>query len=225
MSLYENQMELGDTGMLQFLDYWWSKRNPDLHTQLPGKIVSIDYASNSATIQPLITTYINAETTIPFPQCIEVPINLISSGKGGAKITIPLKAGTTGLIKFSERDVTNWISGTGTEIVDPKIKDNLSMGAKLYPVSFEAGLFTKASAIEWDSANIVIDNPGAKVLINGATVTDGGDDFVTSEGISLKNFKAEYDSFIEMYNAHTHSGVISGGGTSGVPVIPIESEE
>jgi len=162
MSIENNQRDLASVSPQQFLDYWWSKRNIDLHTQIPAKVVEVDYIKNSVKVQPLIKTFINNSQALAMEQ-IDVPMSLLSTGVGGASITLPVKAGCVGLLKFSERDTTNWINGVGNEVVEPLIKDNLSMGVKVYPVSFEVGLFTPASAIEWDSENIVI--------VNGASVT------------------------------------------------------
>ena len=147
MSVYDTQRDIANTGISQALDYWWSKRNINLHTQLPAKVVKVDYIKNSVTVQPLISTYINNSQTISFPE-IDVPMSLMSTGKGGAKITLPVKAGAIGLLQFSERDPTNWLLGVGDEEVKPLAKENLSMGASLYPISFEVGLFTETSAIE-----------------------------------------------------------------------------
>lgn len=194
----------------------------DLHTQIPAKVISVDYVKNSVTVQPLIKTYINKDQAIAFPQCIDVPAKLISNGKGGAKITIPFTVGRVGILKFSERDLTNWINGVGNEIVLPNIKDNLSMGVTLYPMSFEMGLFTPASAIDWDSENIVIqhgDNfiklpltKGQPILINDAQVTSTGN-IITKNGTDLDQLKADFD-------AHLHSGVQSGSSSTGGIVIP-----
>ena len=212
MSIYDTQRDISEGGIQSVLDYWWSKRNIDLHTQIPAKVVEVNYTKNAVTVQPLIKTYINADQTMAFPQCIDVPMALLSSGRGAAKITIPVKVGAIGLLKFSERDIANWIQSVGNEIVLPEIKDNLSMGAKMYPVSFEVGLFTPASAIDWDSENIVIDNPTGNVLVNGCIITPEGN-VITKNGTDLDQLKADFD-------AHVHGGVTSGGASTSTPTIP-----
>jgi hypothetical protein len=209
------QRELASGGLQQFMDHWWSKRNIDLHTMIPAKVLEVNYVKNSVTVQPLIKTYVNHDIAIPFPQCIDVPVSLISNGLGGAKITIPIKSGAVGLLKFSERDTTNWVNSIGTGIVDPDIKENLSMGSKLYPISFEVGLFTPSSAIEWDSENIVIQHgdhsiklpllPSDPILINGVSITASGN-VVTSAGTDLDQLKADFDTLNTDFGLHVHTG-------------------
>lgn len=157
MNIYSTQQDLAEDGLQEVLDYWFSKRNVDLHTQIPARVVQVNYKENSVKVQPLIRTAINKDQALDYPQ-ISVPMSLLSTGKGRAKITLPVKVGCVGLLKFSERDTTNWINSDGNEVVNPEVLDNLSLGVKMYPISFEVGLFTKSSAIEWDSENLVVAN-------------------------------------------------------------------
>ena len=221
MNIYDTQRDIAQQGLLDVLDYWWSKRNLDLHTQIPAKVVKVDNKKNTVTVQPLISTYINSSQTISFPEC-EVPVGLVATSKGEARITLPssLYVGSVGLLYFSERDPTNWLIGVGNEEVKPLTKENLSMGANLYPIKFEVGLFTEASAIEWDSENIVIGlgkslilvKPDGNVVINGCTITPLGN-VVTKAGTDLDQLKSDFDS-------HVHGGVQSGGSSTNTPTIP-----
>jgi hypothetical protein len=218
MSVYKSEIDLSQMGMQNMMDYWFSKRSIDIHTQLPAVVTKVDYIKNSVTVLPLITTFVNSEKALPFKECEGVPVKLLSNGvTGGAKMTIPCVVGSVGLLQFSERDVSNWLQSVGNEVVDPNIKDVLSMGVTLYPVSFEMGLFTPSSAIEWDSENIVIQH-GTNVIklpktgnitINGAAITPSGN-VITKNGTDLDAFKLEFD-------LHVHGGIQTGSGFSALP--------
>lgn len=218
MSMYAIQRTLSEGGIQSAMDYWWSKRNIDLHTQIPAVVTKVDYIKNCVTVLPVISTWLDNEKVLDFMECIDVPMSLLSNGvAGGAKITIPCIIGSVGLLKFSERDVSNWLQSQGNIVVHPEIKDNLSMGISMYPVSFEMGLFTPSSAIEWDSENIVIQH-GTNVIklpktgnitVNGAVITPDGN-VITKNGTDLDAFKAEFD-------LHVHGGIQTGSGFSALP--------
>ena len=85
----------------------------DLHTSLPGIIVSFNPATQQASIQPAIKRVFIARgaeeqilTPSPLPVLINVPI--IFPRGGGFSLTFPVKQGDECLIMFCERSIDNW---------------------------------------------------------------------------------------------------------------------
>jgi len=208
--LKQRMQASSDNGLKQYIESWFSLKSMNIHTQIPAKVISIDYASNSVNVQPLIKTYVTPTQAIPYPQVINVPYKLmVSGGNSGAKITIPVEVDDVGILQFSERDITSWLVGSGNTIEDPVLKDNLSTGATLYAMSFEVGLFNKTTAVDWDPDFIIIQfgaqhikiprDQGGNIIINGAQVTPTGN-VITAIGTDLDAFKAEYDLHFHKIN-------------------------
>lgn len=201
----------------------------DVHTILPAKISSVDYGSGKASVLPLVKTQIGINKSLAYPELIAVPLVIMSGGKG--RITFPVKAGDTVLVLFSERDPTNVLAGTGTDVVDPVQKNYLG----LFPIGILPCISVAGNAkpisnedvvIENDKGKITLKPDGTNVIENGAskivqeasgnvkvndlTVTPDGN-IITASGVNLNQF---YQQFL----THIHSGVESGGSNSGPPV-------
>lgn len=67
--------------------------------------------------------------------------------------------------------------------------------------------------VECPNGNVTIHAPNGTVAVNAQAIHVGAD------GATLH--KLVHDAFVALFNGHTHSGVVSGGGTSGVPVQPM----
>jgi len=93
----------------------------DLHTVIPGKVVSFNAAKQTAEIQPLIKrVFVNkekgggeTERVVSIPKLINVPVMFPRSG--GWSITFPVKAGDECLVHFSERSIDAWHKNGGEQ--------------------------------------------------------------------------------------------------------------
>lgn len=93
------------------------KQLMDVHTSMPGTIISYDYASNMAVIQPsLKRKFKQSSSSINLPPISNVPVCFPSVGK--AHIRFPLNSGDEGEIVFQERSIDKWLSLGGT--IDPE---------------------------------------------------------------------------------------------------------
>lgn len=118
-----------------------------IHTAMPGEIISYDYSTQKASIQPLLNrnwssgsstappNSINSFST-PFPVLENVPV--IFPRAGGASLTFPVVEGDTCLLLFMERSIDQWLT-TGGQVtpLDPR-KYDLSDGVAimgLFPFS------------------------------------------------------------------------------------------
>ncbi len=201
----------------------------DVHTILPAKITSVDYGAGRASVLPLVKTQIGINKTLPYPELSNVPLVIMSGGKG--RITFPVQSGDTVLVLFSERDPTNVLAGTGTEAVSPVQTNYLG----LFPIGIIPCISVAGNAkaisnqdvlLENDKSKVTLKPDGTLILENGAskviqqpdgniklnnlTITPDGN-IITAQGVDLNKFFQEYVS-------HVHSNVQSGNSNSGPPV-------
>src|SRR5210317_1302524 len=93
----------------------------EVHTTMPGKIVSFDPITQSARVQPLIKrVYVTKEidgtetpVEVDIPQLINVPVIFLRGG--GWCITFPVKSEDECIIHFSERSIDSWRKNGGNQ--------------------------------------------------------------------------------------------------------------
>ncbi len=115
----------------------------DVHTALPGRVESYDSSRQVADVKPMLRRVIRRENMdrvaeeLPVIPCVPV----VWSRGGGAFVSLPLAAGDSGLLVFSEYTLDRWRS-TGDD-VDPgdERRHDLS-GAVFVP-----GLFPSSETI------------------------------------------------------------------------------
>lgn len=85
----------------------------NVHTAVPGKIVSFDAALQTASVQPLVKRVFkenDGETEtlvdVDLPVCINVPVHF--PGGGGYHLTFPIAPGDECILIFAERAIDVW---------------------------------------------------------------------------------------------------------------------
>lgn len=127
----------------------------DLHTALPGQIVSYNSANQSCVVQPCIKKKYEDGTVVNIPQITNVPVVFPRAGK--AFISLPLKAGDYVLIIFSERSMDLFSNLGG--VVDPKdprkhhVTDAIAIPG-VYPFNAPADVSSSALRIQNDQSRI-----------------------------------------------------------------------
>jgi hypothetical protein len=96
----------------------------NVHTSLPGAIVSYDYTLQKASIQPLLNKSWADGTFTPMPILENVPV--IFPRAGGASLTFPVDVGDTCLLVFIERSIDLWLTVGGQVTPDDNRKFNIS---------------------------------------------------------------------------------------------------
>ncbi len=96
----------------------------DVHTALPGQIVSYDYTTQKAVIQPCLKKSYLDGTTQEMPILNNVPV--IFPKAGGASLTFPVVPGDTCLLLFIERSTDLWKSVGGVVAPNDPRKFDLS---------------------------------------------------------------------------------------------------
>lgn len=157
----------------------------DLHTGLPGKILSFDPATQSASVQPLIKRVFidpddeTGEVAHEIPPVDHVPI--VYPGGGGWSLTWPLVAGDTVYMAFAERSLAGWLASDGSAPVDPRearrhaLSDAVALATLRPRGRALAGLAFPGMRLGKDdgSAEVAFGDDGS-VTVTGAVLKLGG---------------------------------------------------
>lgn len=179
---------------------WMNDKTDNLHTALPGKIVTFASGTNRASVQPVGNYKAKDERRIPYPVIYNVPVIFPTGAGGTAGITFPINPGDGCLLIFAEDNLEDFLSGGDS---DDTRKHSLN-DAICIPGLYSGGSTANAG----NNSAVVIYNGGCRLTVNanGIEVTGGGIKVagdVVAGGISLDH--------------HTHGGVQSGGSSTGGP--------
>ncbi len=190
-----------------------------MHTALPGRVVSYDAGSGRASVAPKGAYKTEDGRSLDFPVIHQVPVCFPTGCGGAVGVTFPVKPGDGGILIFSEQQMDDFLSGGDSD--DPR-------RFALSDAMFVPGLYASADAgalghpdelcLSYNGYTAVLGAAGFKVTVGGSLISltpsgfsgniegtefsvGGGD--LTVAGISLVH--------------HTHGGVETGGGSTGQP--------
>lgn len=180
------------------------KKIAEMHTCVPGKIISFDPASGLATVLPTMQFKKPNREKIDYPQIAGVPVVIPQSSGQDAVIAYPVKEGDGCLIIFSEQSIDYWMYGQQT---DTDLKFDLTnaicipglfptLNPELKNACTEDSLIIKKGPAYIKLKDGELEIMGNVLLAGNLTVT--GD--VTASGKSLKS--------------HTHTDSRSGTTTA-----------
>jgi len=191
----------------------------DVHTCLPGKIISFD--GRTAVVQPALSKALSSGETLAAPRIFSVPVHFPCGSGGRAVISVPLAPGDDVTLHFSERALENWLSGTDGEPGDPRMFDLTDAFATPVCRPGVQEVDTENLVIRFDRASITIAPDGTITVATGGAATvsapagltinadvtlngrlDATGD-VVAEGVSLVN--------------HLTTNVVAGTSLSGKP--------
>ena len=87
----------------------------DIHTVLPGEIVSFDAGKCEATVKPTAKYWKPNKTKLDFPDLFEVPVFFPQGIAQGATIVYPVRPGDECMIFFTEQALDQWRTGAETD--------------------------------------------------------------------------------------------------------------
>jgi hypothetical protein len=209
---------------LEFLNTLINNRLADLNTCIPAKIISYDFKTKKAVVQPAINLEYNDGEVIEMPKISNVPVMHPSTSK--ASIIFPISIGDNVTLIFSQKSLENWLKdGEISTTDDPRqfdltdaiamigispfseevvaeSKDDLVISCNDSKITMKPSSLVKikATTLEIESTNVNVsgkltaNNIEATSQIKSATASIGGKDFAT----------------------HTHGGVMSGASMTGV---------
>jgi len=185
----------------------------DIHTCLPGKIVSFDTDTQIAEIQPLIKRKFIDDDTRDLPVCINCPVMFPRAG--GFVITFPVTVGDECLIAFSERALDTWMQSGGTQPPLDTRTHSLSDAVAilgLYSQPNKLGAFHSTGIeIKNDAGTTYFRLDDSGITIKGNVDIDGNLD-ITGDSTASDHISGSISG-----NSHVHGGVQSGGSNTAGP--------
>lgn len=154
-------------GLVQLFNQYMKIASRDFHTQLPAKVLEVDYEKGFVTVQPLIRTMIEVGSgeEVELLPVDEVPIMYISSKRGKARLTTPVTVGDVGILYFAERDTGIYRNSDGTKIVNSGEYAGQGFDGSLTPIGFFPEIFTASSNRSIPSDATVLEDGDASVSL------------------------------------------------------------
>lgn len=221
-----------NTTLMESLERLVESKLNNVFTTLPAKVTQVDYTKNQVTIKPLLKTKRQNDEQAVFPEIPNVPIFVLSSGRGSARITLPVAVGDTVLVLFASRSLGEFLKSTADSPSDTSSR--IPLGP--YPIAALPCIFTEATAKEIDSTNVIIENESSKVTISPSgditidapsTCTINSVQTTINSNLSVNgNVDITGDvevtggltnNSVDVGSTHIHTGVVPGGGLSGIP--------
>ena len=154
----------------------------DVHTALPGEIISFDTKEGLATVKPIGKFSTADGKVFEYPIITEVPVVFPFCEKSRIGMAFPVDAGDSCLIIVSENELDEWRNGSEAEGF---LRFDLT-NAVAIPGLLSKGNDIVAKAVKDRAVIIAAPNTEVKVSENGVDVTKGSVTFGISEsGIAI----------------------------------------
>jgi hypothetical protein len=198
--------------LLELLDAALDARLVDVHTALPGRIVSYDAEHQTADVQPMLRRALQDQDgekvleALPILPCVPV----VFPRGGGCFVSFPMAAGDGGLLVFSERAIDRWRS-TGENADPGDLRMHGLSGAAFFP-----GLYPRADALaDADATEMRLGRDGGpQIAVTGAGIEIGAG---ATEHIALGDVLQTFlDAFLTGFLAHAHPS----NGSPPSPLVP-----
>ena len=174
---------------------WMNSRVSNIHTAMPGRIVSYNPSTNRASVQPNGNYKSEDGRNIRYPIIHNVPIQFPMGQGGTAGITFPINAGDGCLLVFSETQNDDFLGGNKGDSPDVRrhsLNDAIAIPG-VYAGAAPSNVAHAGDVCLFQGGSMVRLNGGEfSGSVGGTTFTFGGGDLVVN-GLSLVN--------------HTHTGV------------------
>lgn len=155
----------------------------EIHTALPGEIISFDAESGMAVVQP-VGDYVTSDgTQLAYPSIIEVPVMFSYCQSVGVGMVFPVGKGDSCLIVISEVELDKWRSGAESEA---SLRFDLTSAIALPGLLRDSNdLIAKAVqknavVLGTSETEVVISDDAVTVDVRGSTLT------VSDSGIAIK---------------------------------------
>lgn len=176
------------------INYVISQRLAGINTGIPGTITKYD-GKGLAEVQIDIKQLFEDGEQVAIPPLQNVPVEQYRSNGGNSYVSLPIKKGDTGWIKFSQRTIDNWIPKGG-------IQDMTSL--RMFDLSdavFFPGLYPSENAVPEDNESVVLRHEGTKNTLSAEgheMVTETGGRLALTDKIAIGNTAGE---LLDLFNA------------------------
>jgi len=210
-------------------------------TALPGVVTAVDLSKQTVSVQPSIQGNISApdgsSQSVNLPLLVDVPI--VWPRAGGFALTFPIAAGDEVLVVFASRCIDTWWQSGGVGVQAEVRMHDLSDGfAVLAPTSQPrklSGVSSTNVQLRDDAGTTYVEiAPGGKIKLLGATSIDLNAPTINMKATNINiegtttqtgsmNMTGQVTQTGGMsiggvtFGSHKHTGVQTGGGTSGGP--------
>ena len=204
----------------QLLDSAILSKIADIHTAFPARILTYDFRTQRASVEPVLNKRLLDNRIEKLPVISNVPVVFMRSG--GASITMPVRRGDNCLIICTERSLDEWLERGGTQIPQDRRKH------AIFDATAIMGLnpFSTPSLAE-NNDDVLITYAGSKVRIkpNGDVQIQAPNILLDGNARVTGNLKVDNNLDVDgttigngiNLNTHTHGGVQTGAGSTGVP--------
>lgn len=185
----------------------------DIHTAIPGEIMSFNSSTGLATIQPKGKYQTADGTMLEYPTITDVPVVYPFAKGCGVGIAYPVKKGDSCLVIVSEIELDEWRSGAESEA---PLRFDLT-SAIIIPGLIAGG--TAAMKKSCSQNAVVITAGASEIAVSEACIAVSGSVTVNGDvqvNGSLNASKGVTGAGIVL-QSHTHGGVTSGGGSTSGP--------
>jgi hypothetical protein len=196
-------------------------RLKNVHTMLPGIIISFDAEKQTAQVQPAIQRVFSAPGPdgnplgpVNLPPCVDVPVAF--PGGGDFFLTFPVKPGDECILLFSERAIDYWYAYGGVQLPAEYRLHDLSDAVAVVGLNSQP---RKLADVQTTGAELRTRDRGTYLRLEAGTLFIKGN--VQLEG--NLNVTGQVTASVDVIGggkslkSHTHGGVQPGGGHTGVP--------
>lgn len=182
----------------------------EIHTALPGEIVSYNAGAGIATVKP-IGKYVTSDgKELNYPTITEAPVCFPFCQNAGVGIAFPVKKGDSCIIIISEVELDSWRSGADSE---GSLRFDLT-SAMVIPGLLEGGNEASEKAAKENSVIVTAGDVTLSVSGDGCKVDTGSTVMnITDDGVSIKgNLTVTGDvkaGSVSLKN-HTHTDSVGG---------------
>lgn len=194
----------------------------DFHVSFPAKVTSYDSSTQTATVEPMIrkpvlSTDLNDEEDSEenLPSIPNVPI--LHPRGGNTSIHIPIKAGDFVMVVVTDFDMSGWRS-TGRK--SSPITRVMHSIASCYGIAGASHDGNRLSGTAVSSDDITITNGSFTATFKSDKVEFGGASDAAALASAVAQFETSFNNLVTAFNTHKHTGVQTGGGSSGLTDTP-----
>lgn len=196
-----------------------------LWTAIPCIVESVNLNEMTIEAQPAIRGTVENErgelTSVNLPKLVDVPITFQSAG--GFTITLPIAKGDECLVIFASRCIDAWWQSGGINVPAETRMHDLSDGFAIFgPKSLPkkiSGISSTALQIRNDAGTsyVELSADGKIKLVSPSEIDINGNLKVTGTISATGEVTANSATTPIPLSTHKHTGVTTGGGTSGPP--------